>query len=293
MRQEKYTTTHFGGQLLVMTGDTVYESDNRVTDPIREGLRIIVMLSGGMSLKAGDAPQLNLSSPSSFAVLSDDEMERDQSFEMGIPVRLILLQVGTSFLETELGLDCDRVFRSEMDNNNHVVVHVRETNSAMRAVGSQLLACPTEASQNLYRCAKAVELTSLFLDGLDRKETLAASRNSAMEIDRAVAARDILISDLESAPDLSTVAKLCGTNLWTLNRDFRATYGVTPYAYLQEYRLQHAFQLLASGQLAVGQVAHATGYNSQSHFTALFRKRFDITPGALLARSDTRSDMKA
>ena len=287
MEPAHHTTTHCGGRLLVMTGNTTYRNLYRVTDPIREGLRIIMMLSGEMSLKAGNAPRLEFQSPISFAVFSKAEAERDQCFRKDVPLRVILLQIAPDLIESELGIDSARVLGTDCasEDGNGLIVKIRQPDPAMRAVGTQLLACPTHARYGLYRCAKAMELASLFLDGCDDTDrTGRPGHLSSTETERVRMARDILVSEVEDAPDLVTLARRCGTNVWTLNRDFRVLYGTSPHAYLQEYRLQSAYRMLASGQMTVGQVAGATGY-SQSHFATLFRRRFDISPSALLPRT--------
>ncbi|WP_425265691.1 helix-turn-helix transcriptional regulator [Terrihabitans rhizophilus] len=69
-----------------------------------------------------------------------------------------------------------------------------------------------------------------------------------------------------------------------LNRSFRVLYGTTPYAFLQEHRLQTAYRMLAGGHQNVGQVANAVGY-TQAHFATLFGRRFGVPPSSLVPRT--------
>jgi transcriptional regulator GlxA family with amidase domain len=54
---------------------------------------------------------------------------------------------------------------------------------------------------------------------------------------------------------------------------------VPPHTYLESVRIRHAQQLLVQG-LALAEVAYATGFSSQSHFTDRFRRIIGVTPGA-------------
>lgn len=65
---------------------------------------------------------------------------------------------------------------------------------------------------------------------------------------------------------------------------FRQATGRPPHQYLREMRLDHARDLIASGDLTVAQVSSQVGYRSISQFTNAFRDRFGITPGAGLVR---------
>lgn len=67
-----------------------------------------------------------------------------------------------------------------------------------------------------------------------------------------------------------------------LQRKVRALLGVSPADYLREVRLQKAAELLRAGHSAT-RVAMDTGFSSASHFGALFKARFNQTPGEYAA----------
>jgi AraC-like DNA-binding protein len=60
-------------------------------------------------------------------------------------------------------------------------------------------------------------------------------------------------------------------------RAFQASTGVTPHDYLLHLRLLEARRLLKVSKRALD-VALATGFRTQSHFTEVFRSHFGITP---------------
>lgn len=63
----------------------------------------------------------------------------------------------------------------------------------------------------------------------------------------------------------------------TLERHFKTHLGLSPYAYLQSCRLTHAASLLEGGR-SVTDAAEESGFSDYSHFIALFKKRYGITP---------------
>lgn len=63
-----------------------------------------------------------------------------------------------------------------------------------------------------------------------------------------------------------------------LIRIFRQGTGYTPYEYAVRYRLMKAGELLQTTSAPINEIAEQLGYHNQSHFSAQFRKLFDMTP---------------
>ncbi len=83
---------------------------------------------------------------------------------------------------------------------------------------------------------------------------------------------------------LDDLAALVGWNPYYLLRVFRRAVGLPPHAYLEGRRVWHAQRLLRCGQ-PIADVAYATGFSSQSHFTVTFRRLVGVTPGQYADRS--------
>lgn len=285
IKPRQLVTTHLQGQLLIETSTKIFSEPLRVCSPIRDGLRVILVLQGKMQLEAGDAPLLDVRTPTTFAVLSDGESRREQVFSRDIPFSVVLLQIDRALIETEYQCDaasllCDRT----PPRNRSLVLKARQADAAIRALGVQLLNFQ-DAGGGFYRCAKALELASLVLEGFsNRDQETSPGFLSSSDRERVRAAHDMLIARLLDPPDLTSVARQCGTNLSKLNRGFRSLYGMAPYQYLQEYRLMRAFKMLSSGHFTVGQVASEAGY-TPAHFSTLFRRRFGTPPSALVPHS--------
>jgi AraC-like DNA-binding protein len=97
-------------------------------------------------------------------------------------------------------------------------------------------------------------------------------------------ARDLI--DREYARPLK-VATLAGTALMStahFSRQFRATYGETPYAYLMTRRIEKAKALLRRSDMSVTEVCMAVGCTSLGSFSARFTELVGETPTAYRAR---------
>lgn len=77
---------------------------------------------------------------------------------------------------------------------------------------------------------------------------------------------------------LADLADLVHWNPFYLLRVFRAQVGLPPHAYLETIRIRAAQDFLKTGQ-ALAEIAYATGFSSQSHFTTTFKQLIGVTPG--------------
>jgi AraC-like DNA-binding protein len=77
---------------------------------------------------------------------------------------------------------------------------------------------------------------------------------------------------------MAEVAHRCELSSTHFNRLFRQLLRMSPSDYLLALRIQHARQLLGRSSKSVAEVASATGFFDQSHFTKRFREATGMTP---------------
>ncbi|RAV27400.1 helix-turn-helix transcriptional regulator [Sinomicrobium soli] len=82
-----------------------------------------------------------------------------------------------------------------------------------------------------------------------------------------------------SLPTLNDIARHFGINSQKLNKNFRATFLQSVYAYYQDRRLDKAMFLLRTTNQPIMDIAYSIGYSVHSGFYRVFRKKFGITPG--------------
>ncbi len=97
-------------------------------------------------------------------------------------------------------------------------------------------------------------------------------------------ARDLMDREYASPLDLAAVARVALMSTGHFSRQFRATYGETPYGYLMTRRIERAMALLRLGELTVTEVCMAVGCTSLGSFSARFTQLVGETPTAYRAR---------
>lgn len=77
--------------------------------------------------------------------------------------------------------------------------------------------------------------------------------------------------------DIETLARIANYSPCHFLRTFKMAYQETPHVYLVRQRLRRAELLLRSGDLAVTEVALATGFENRSAFSRRYRQHFGVT----------------
>jgi AraC family transcriptional regulator len=79
---------------------------------------------------------------------------------------------------------------------------------------------------------------------------------------------------------LTELADLVGYSPNQLVRLFKSSFGVSPYQYVLQRRVERAKSLLRANRHSLAEVALTCGFATQSHFSACFKARTGLTPGA-------------
>lgn len=93
-------------------------------------------------------------------------------------------------------------------------------------------------------------------------------------------ARDLIDREYASQLDVATLAKAALMSTAHFSRQFRATYGETPYSYLMTRRIERAMALLRRRELSVTEVCMTVGFTSLGSFSARFTELVGETPSA-------------
>jgi AraC-like DNA-binding protein len=153
---------------------------------------------------------------------------------------------------------------------------IRVDDPQLRDLTRQVHASITAGEPPIARETRWLTLLTALLQhyGTERRKLCRAGTEP-----RAVAqARDYLEEHYAEPVRLAALAAHVHLSPYHLVRVFHRATGLPPHAYLESVRIRHAQRLLATG-LAPAEVAYATGWSSQSHFTARFRRIIGITPG--------------
>src|ERR1019366_7297229 len=82
------------------------------------------------------------------------------------------------------------------------------------------------------------------------------------------------------AADLSVadMAQVVGMSQYYFSKLFKTSTGTTPHQYVMRQRVERAQELLRQSQTPLLSIATQVGFETQSHFTSVFRRLLGITP---------------
>jgi AraC-like DNA-binding protein len=79
---------------------------------------------------------------------------------------------------------------------------------------------------------------------------------------------------------LEEYARLCHRSLSSFKRDFQTQFQESPGKWLLQKRLDYSASLLRNSKMNVTEIAYESGFEDVSHFSRVFKERFEIPPQA-------------
>lgn len=89
---------------------------------------------------------------------------------------------------------------------------------------------------------------------------------------------DFLIKDLKTRHTIEELSTKFLINPTTLKSTFKKVFGLPVAAYMKEYRIKKAMELLLTSDISISDIANAVGYENQSKFTSAFKNITGILP---------------
>ncbi|WP_372575145.1 GlxA family transcriptional regulator [Ruegeria jejuensis] len=91
---------------------------------------------------------------------------------------------------------------------------------------------------------------------------------------------DLMEAHLETTLTIPEIAQRLGVSQRQLSRLFRQYVHKSPVGYYRDIRLDRARGLVTQTELKFSEIAEASGFNGQVHFSRAYRNRFSLTPTA-------------
>ena len=88
---------------------------------------------------------------------------------------------------------------------------------------------------------------------------------------------------------LEEYAKLCHRSLSSFKRDFQTHFQESPGKWLLQKRLDYSAALLCNSRMNVTEIAFDSGFEDVSHFSRVFKERFDVSPLAYREKTGAAS----
>lgn len=133
-------------------------------------------------------------------------------------------------------------------------------------------------TRQMFLKSQVNELLSHFFAFLatDKKEHLTNEDRGKL-----LMAKEIMEQNISNPPSLSELSKLIGLNNNKLKKNFKELFGVPVFKFLQEERLNKAYQILSTSHESVQEVAWYVGYDSLSSFSNAFQHKFGVRPNEI------------
>ena len=136
--------------------------------------------------------------------------------------------------------------------------------------------------ENQYGRKLAQQISQQFQHDRIRTEIdsqqMADRMDLAMNAPKLIDVINLMENNIEVPLPLPAIAAKCKLSLRQIERLFHKYRNVTPSQYYLSLRLMHAKQLLLNTNHSVIDISLATGFETQSYFTACYRKHFGSSP---------------
>jgi len=189
-----------------------------------------------------------------------------------------------SFHDKEVG-----IFRVEIRSEWLARLHTATT--ALMNSSRDFQGGPTHAlAMRLYReFQREDEFSALAVEGLMLEIIAEASRSASQSPERKKPrwlhqVREILHSGCPVSPTVTSLAEAVGLHPIYLARAFRKHYGCTVGEYVRRLRIEAACKEISVSQKSLSEIAVASGFYDQSHFSNAFKRYMGVTPAQYRAR---------
>lgn len=92
--------------------------------------------------------------------------------------------------------------------------------------------------------------------------------------------KTLLEENLEEPPSLDELCRKSGLNADKLKKGFKLLYGLPPYAFHVQFKMEAAKKLLVDTEQSVNEIAWSLGYEHASNFCTEFKAATGKRPGS-------------
>lgn len=180
-----------------------------------------------------------------------------------------------------------RIFRVEMTKpwREQIEAFARLPSDAMEFDGGSLATIAMRLRSEFHT---RDPWTRLAIEGLALELIAELGRSASNSSDNAAPswlrkAGEILESNVSSAPSLATLAQSVGVHPVHLAREFRKRYRCTIGDFIRKRRVEFACREIVRSEAPLSEIALASGFYDQSHFSNTFKRFTGMTPAAYRA----------
>ncbi|MFN8347249.1 MAG: AraC family transcriptional regulator [Spirosomataceae bacterium] len=131
--------------------------------------------------------------------------------------------------------------------------------------------------------AQCYKLIADFIGQMERKETLKEiNKINHHDLKQIMSIENQYFVLTQPLPNVEFLAREAGMSLSKFKKCFKEIYGLPPYEYHLNQKLEIAKTQLLQNKWSVSEIAAQLGYTSSANFDKAFKKRFMMSPTAML-----------
>ena len=267
-------------------------------DPDQEGARsftsLVVKPSSNKDLWNAIRPSVPTNKDGTILIIDDEEEAREASryvVQEGLPeYRVLEASDGEVGLEIALADPPDLVILDLMmpKMDGFDVLDGLRTDLRTRDVPVVVLSARQLSYEDIRRLESHADVTMHSKDILSKDETIAALHTSLFGSDMLpphtsmLVKRSIAFIHQNYALPISRVqiANAIGISEDYLSRLFKQELGISPWDYLNRYRILEAKNLLRETHLSIGNIGKSVGFSDASYFNRVFKRLTGVSPGS-------------
>jgi AraC-like DNA-binding protein len=133
-------------------------------------------------------------------------------------------------------------------------------------------------TNSLYLKAKIFELIALQLEHYNNRSEIDLEITRDKTLKKLYAIKQTIKNNVDKNYTIKDFSGKLGVTSNTLNKEFTRVFNYSINEYGKYEKMKTAKNLLENSDKLVYQIAEETGYKNATHFTAAFKKMFNITP---------------
>ncbi|WP_176056601.1 helix-turn-helix domain-containing protein [Brucella intermedia] len=137
----------------------------------------------------------------------------------------------------------------------------------------------TEFSNELYLDSLTTILGIHLIRNYSSLSRTTKTRRARLSPAAARRAKDYLNEHFLRKLTIAEIAGVCGLSPGHFTEAFTLTFGLPPYRYVLERRLEFSLRLIQETKLSLSEIAFMSGFSSQSHLTNVMKTQWGKTPG--------------
>jgi AraC-like DNA-binding protein len=220
-------------------------------------------------------------------VLYSSKMTVDTHWPVGKRSRFVAISFHREWLYEKLGIEID-------DNNFSNNVSLFNLLSSESGVYIQELSFSEPSIDKLFEDtdawtwklsaqAQCYKLIADFISQIGKNESLDQnSKINQNDLKRIVTIENQYFVLTKPLPSVDFLAREAGMSLSKFKKCFKEVYGLPPYEYHLNQKLESAKTQLLQNKWSVSEIAYQLGYTSAANFDKAFKKRFMISPTTML-----------